>query len=254
MDTVLHPIDVSDARADGLSWSLQLPPGVPRGADQTDFFGSPLRLVEDGRDLGPGTALHTEIRDLGGGRFHHWLRTLYFSTPDGSDPRTNGRVYALAGAPMRVETGPWARRAAHEMNIAESFLVRFATLGVDVAGKDLLELGPGATLGASLLLACAGARVTVADRFPARFRPDTIPLYQLLERDWHMDTAPIAAVLAEGGFSAALRSVPEAAESLDSVADASMDVVISNAVLEHVRDIGQAARELRRVSRPGAWH
>lgn len=38
---------------------------------------------------------HAEIREIGGGRFSHWGPTLYFSSTDGSDPRTNGRRYTI---------------------------------------------------------------------------------------------------------------------------------------------------------------
>jgi hypothetical protein len=53
-------------------------------------------LLEDGIPLpGPANALHDEIRGLGGGRYSFWKGTVYFSTPDNSDPRTNGRQYVI---------------------------------------------------------------------------------------------------------------------------------------------------------------
>jgi SAM-dependent methyltransferase len=36
--------------------------------------------------------------------------------------------------------------------------------------------------------------------------------------------------------------------------DASVDIVLSNAVLEHVRDLAQVAREMARITRPGGTH
>jgi hypothetical protein len=56
---------------------------------------SPARLLEDGRDLGPANASHQAIREQGGGRFSVWRGQLWFSTSDGSDPRTNGRRYEI---------------------------------------------------------------------------------------------------------------------------------------------------------------
>ncbi len=53
------------------------------------------RVLEDGRPLGPAHALHDDIRSLGGGRFSFWAGTVYFSSSDGSDPRTNGRSYEV---------------------------------------------------------------------------------------------------------------------------------------------------------------
>jgi FkbM family methyltransferase len=56
---------------------------------------SPLLLFEDGVLLQYPHATHQEIGDLGGGRYSHWLDTLYFSTSDGTDPNTNGRAYSV---------------------------------------------------------------------------------------------------------------------------------------------------------------
>jgi len=57
---------------------------------------SSLRLSEDGKPLGPAHSLHAEIRDDGHGRFSFWDGMLYFSTSDGSDPRSNGRSYVAS--------------------------------------------------------------------------------------------------------------------------------------------------------------
>jgi predicted O-methyltransferase YrrM len=58
---------------------------------------SRLRLFENGRELGPAHAAHDDIRTKGGGSFSHWdsgyRRWLLWSTPDNSDPQTNGRRY-----------------------------------------------------------------------------------------------------------------------------------------------------------------
>jgi hypothetical protein len=54
---------------------------------------SSLRLMEDGKTLGPGHTSHELIRKNGTGAYSHWGAQLYFSTSDNSDPRTNGRRY-----------------------------------------------------------------------------------------------------------------------------------------------------------------
>ncbi len=69
------------------------------GEEGDKFTGnrSMLTLWEDGRPLGPARSVHARIREKGRGRFSHWTReTLYFSTSDNSDPRTNGRRYEVA--------------------------------------------------------------------------------------------------------------------------------------------------------------
>lgn len=68
---------------------------VPEGLVCDAEAGSRLALFENGRPIGPGHAAHYEIREHGGGRYSHWAGYVYFSTPDGTDPRSNGRVYTF---------------------------------------------------------------------------------------------------------------------------------------------------------------
>ena len=100
-------------------------PDTAAGAD------SCLRLLEDGRELGPAHSVHQAIRDTGGGAYSHWSgdpsgepQLVWFSTSDNSDPRTNGRRYewavifdvgghpippeigVLAGGPCRLQATP----------------------------------------------------------------------------------------------------------------------------------------------------
>lgn len=52
-------------------------------------------VLENGCPLGPGHAVHDDIRTAGQGRFSHWQQALYWSTSDNSDPHTNGRTYTV---------------------------------------------------------------------------------------------------------------------------------------------------------------
>ncbi|MCC8937619.1 hypothetical protein H8A99_14345 [Bradyrhizobium sp. Arg68] len=54
---------------------------------------SKLVVYENERQLGPGHATFTDINEHGGGRFSHQPTGIIFSTSDGTDPNTNGRVY-----------------------------------------------------------------------------------------------------------------------------------------------------------------
>lgn len=68
----------------GYCFTVDLPGGI-RGM-----------LTENGRPLTLNDAMHDDIRRLGGGRYSFWQQkntTLYFSTTDNTDPRTNGRQY-----------------------------------------------------------------------------------------------------------------------------------------------------------------
>jgi len=64
-----------------------------RGDRSSSPERSTLVLIEDGRPLEPAHALHATVRERGGGAYSHWGRDVIFSTPDGSDPRANGRTY-----------------------------------------------------------------------------------------------------------------------------------------------------------------
>lgn len=72
-----------------------------RPFEQSRDRTSSLQVTEAGRPLGPGDAPHIEIRAAGGGAFSHWGNTLYFSTTDQSDPRSNGQFYAVS-APIEM--------------------------------------------------------------------------------------------------------------------------------------------------------
>jgi hypothetical protein len=74
-----------------------LPTDTSEEIDKSD-----LVLFESDRPLGPAHAVHADIRVSGGGRYSHWNGSIIFSTPDGSDPRTNGRVYSIA-SPTEVK-------------------------------------------------------------------------------------------------------------------------------------------------------
>lgn len=87
------------------------------GADRV----STLVLLEDGRPLGPAHASHESIRTRGAGRYAHWGSGLWFSTPDSSDPRTNGRTYR---ADFRMSLHPkWKLRGIGLLVIGAAALI-----------------------------------------------------------------------------------------------------------------------------------
>ncbi len=75
-------------------------PGVNiTDADTIEERRSRLLLLEDGVALGPAHMIGRKIAAEGGGSFSHWHdgkeNYLYFSTSNNTDPRTNGRLYAV---------------------------------------------------------------------------------------------------------------------------------------------------------------
>jgi len=70
---------------------------------------SDLRLYENDLAIGPPHVAHQQIREKSAGRYSHWHRRLIFSTSDGSDPRTNGRVYR---ATVTLRAAAWIETSA----------------------------------------------------------------------------------------------------------------------------------------------
>lgn len=124
-------------------------------------------------------------------------------------------------------------------------------------GLDLLEVGPGETVGSSALLACAGARVSAADRFETRWDPGYhAPFFEALlgavvTHRPHFDPAPIKRLLTAQGFVPEVVDYrPYASEDLRRFGTG-FDVVLSNAVLEHVHDLHVTAANLATVTKAG---
>jgi parallel beta-helix repeat protein len=64
---------------------------------------SVLRIFENGVELLPPHSSHSDIQNIGKGRFSHWndgsFVALYFSASDNSNPKTNGRTYTYSITP-----------------------------------------------------------------------------------------------------------------------------------------------------------
>lgn len=67
--------------------------GLASVADTAAGPRSPLILCEDFKRLGPPHSELADVKNLGGGRYRHFERDLFFSSSDGSSPLTNGRTY-----------------------------------------------------------------------------------------------------------------------------------------------------------------
>jgi hypothetical protein len=102
-----HAISVFSGRAYAallpVSWPFRLASNMSDAPE-----ASLVELYEDGRRLGPAHALHERIRRTGLGAYSHWNGALIFSTRDGSDPRANGRIYAVAARQQLVSAAPLA--------------------------------------------------------------------------------------------------------------------------------------------------
>lgn len=73
------------------------------------FDAASVMILEDGRALGQGEALHDAIRRNGQGLFSAWNDHLYFSTSDNSDPSSNGRRYEAVVGDEVVPMNYWRK-------------------------------------------------------------------------------------------------------------------------------------------------
>lgn len=146
-----------------------------------------------------------------------------------------------------------------------------------VENREIVEIGPGGNLGNALLLAVAGAaRVVCVDNYRhVDFQSRIVGFYRrMIERilidpvgslpghptprsaDWLKSR--IDDVIAFRGETVSFNEsciqylAPCPAEHI-SLPDASVDVVFSQAVLEHVHHPDRVCREFARILRPGGW-
>jgi hypothetical protein len=102
---ILEPGDMSQEI--GKAFRYWVPLLTSEGDDPSNPNRSDYLLTEAGDVIGEPHSLHSDIRENGGGLWSHWGQCIYFSSSDGSDPRLNGREYALVKmqVPVRVIEG-----------------------------------------------------------------------------------------------------------------------------------------------------
>jgi SAM-dependent methyltransferase len=143
----------------------------------------------------------------------------------------------------------------YALSITRNYLKQLRQRSIGIEQAAILEIGPGAEFASALVMASHGATVTLADRFLAPWDDGFHPgFYREFLHRYDGPKSAIAAVVAQGNYDGVLRLLAEPAEALAGIADGSIDLVLSNAVLEHVRDFGQVAAELARITRPGGAH
>ena len=144
-------LNVSSAtKESGYAYYLE-PNFIIPGDSQSSPTSSTVRIFENGKELGPAHSTHKLIRSEGRGRFSHWNSSLYFSTSDNSDPRTNGRTYTYIigdGTPETSApetTAPSTNQTALSVSTAtkETGYAYYLVPGFSVAGDS--ESAPSAS-------------------------------------------------------------------------------------------------------------
>lgn len=155
-----------------------------------------------------------------------------------------------------------ARSIDYAVASSRNVAALLARLGVPIAGARVLELGPGWSLAGGLaLLSLGAARWAGVDVAPlattrsAPYRALRARVAQgLLGAEARLDRFDAAVDLSgdEARFDAARLEYRGGVDGAAlPFADGALDVVVSNAVLEHVRDAAAVLRETRRVLAPG---
>jgi SAM-dependent methyltransferase len=141
----------------------------------------------------------------------------------------------------------------YALQVGKGHLELLAYYGQRLDGLRVLELGPGTNLAPQLVMVSLGAHVSVADRFPVPWDNDYHPaFYRAFREGWHAPLPAVERVLNAGAHSPdVVASFANPAEDLAGLPPAAFDLVISNAVLEHVYSLPEVCRELARVTAPG---
>lgn len=115
----------------------------------------------------------------------------------------------------------------------------------DLAGKRILEIGPGDNLGVALRLACAGASQVIAlDRFVTTHDPEKNDrIYRALRES--VDAVGFSADRIQPVYNIGIERADEHFEP------GSFDLIVSRAVLEEVYQIDRAFAAMDRLLRPG---
>jgi SAM-dependent methyltransferase len=165
---------------------------------------------------------------------------------------------------LPVRSLQWQRlnvfRAGTMDTPGEAFLTfkkHFEATGLaSLRGCTVLELGPGNSGLSALFAASFGAaRTWLVDAEP--LASQDVTLFGRAEQILSEANLPVHGAGAEPSMDAALRLLnavylTEGLASLQTIPDAEVDFLFSNAVLEHIRlaDFGKTVKEMRRVLKP----
>jgi SAM-dependent methyltransferase len=142
---------------------------------------------------------------------------------------------------------------AYDMSVVRfwlDYLAKFTDGQFDVAGKDFIELGPGADLGTGFYLVARGARSYVAvDAIDNASKAPAV-LYERMAEVLAGDGLEVDPAVASDPDRIALIHSPDF-NIAQVVGDRRFDAVVSFAAFEHFDDIDAVMRDTAAILRPG---
>jgi radical SAM protein with 4Fe4S-binding SPASM domain len=164
-------------------FSGPIPEKFGRHAEQS---GTPALLFENGIPLPYPDSQHQEIRDLGGGRYSVWKGWLYFSTPDNSDPCSNGRHYQLRCGDLTAPLGNLHRDSKSGQNLVQAYEEYLNGVEVLSAKPSMISLISTADCN----IDCPACSQNMVRLTRVQHRPETVPdvldhLPYLQQLIWH---------------------------------------------------------------------
>jgi SAM-dependent methyltransferase len=174
--------------------------------------------------------------------------------------RTTSRFLHTCGlqTPKQIELPATEEETAKAVEYAKDVFLAYERMfrerGIPMRGRAYLEIGPGRDLGLQLLMVDRGAIVTVADRFLSQWDEDYHPAFYQALLSRVGGSPSVERVLRQSRYEGVIGLVSAPAEDLRAIPNSTFDIVVSNAVLEHLYDLRAAVTEMHRVSKAGALH
>jgi SAM-dependent methyltransferase len=140
--------------------------------------------------------------------------------------------------------------AQYEKQIFEAWIRQLNRWVGRSSGLDVLELGPGIALASQILLAERGNRITVLDPHPPSWHNSFHPIVYAHLAEMVGGSTELERSAKAGGFEEiGIRRISEPAENMKALRNKEFDVILSNAVLEHIRDLDSVCAELMRITK-----
>lgn len=134
------------------------------------------------------------------------------------------------------------------IDIAEFYYSKIKKFSIENLNKKILEIGPGTSLGSCAILKNYGFEVEVVDKYPSKWQDKYHNKYyeKLIKK---YNDSEIIKNIKENKFNSF-----KIYTDLSNVGDETQDIVLSNAVLEHIEDFDEFAKQLYRITRKGGIH